>query len=178
MKNILIILVIIVISSCERDSNSSIGNPIEELPPATQTGERTFGCLVNGQAFVHNDGVMNCFYQLIDGEFYFGIQGKDGEKNPSSVSLGTNKKEILQGMTYQLVEESEGNATGAAFFRTSTTDGEGATTNSIFTGELTITKLDFTTNIVSGTFWFDVQHPITGETVEIREGRFDSHFTQ
>jgi len=44
-------------------------------------------------------------------------------------------------------------------------------------GKLTITKLDFEKRIVSGIFWFDLQHPITGERIEIREGRFDTLFT-
>ena len=51
-------------------------------------------------------------------------------------------------------------------------------TNSIQTGNLTITKLDQTNQIVSGTFWFDVEHPISGEIVEVREGRFDMQYTQ
>lgn len=38
--------------------------------------------------------------------------------------------------------------------------------------------MDVENYIVSGTFSFDLIDPYTGETVEIREGRFDSHFTQ
>ncbi|MFC5981116.1 hypothetical protein [Flavobacterium salmonis] len=45
------------------------------------------------------------------------------------------------------------------------------------TGELKITKLDFTNNIVSGTFWFDVKDD-KGVLHQIREGRFDMQFTQ
>ena len=63
-------------------------------------------------------------------------------------------------------------------FTFSITDNQSSSTNSQFTGELSITKLDFTNNIVSGTFWFDIEHPVTGETVEIRNGRFDTLFTQ
>jgi len=44
-------------------------------------------------------------------------------------------------------------------------------------GELHITKLDFEKRIVSGTFWFDLKDPKTGERIEIREGRFDTLFT-
>jgi hypothetical protein len=51
-------------------------------------------------------------------------------------------------------------------------------TDKEYTGELIITKLDFINNIVSGTFWFDLENPFTGERVEIREGRFDTLFTQ
>ena len=44
-------------------------------------------------------------------------------------------------------------------------------------GEMTITKLDFENNIVSGTFWFDAIND-EGEIVEVREGRFDMQFSQ
>ena len=60
----------------------------------------------------------------------------------------------------------------------SITDNPSSSTSSDFTGELKITKLDFTNHIVSGTFWFDIPHPVTGETVQIREGRFDTLFTE
>ena len=55
---------------------------------------------------------------------------------------------------------------------------ESSFTNQEYTGELIITKLDFNNQIVSGTFWFDLENPFTGERVEIREGRFDTLFTQ
>ena len=42
-----------------------------------------------------------------------------------------------------------------------------------YQGEFTITKLDMETQIISGTFWFDVKDPKTGETRKVREGRFD-----
>ena len=67
---------------------------------------------------------------------------------------------------------------GGGSFNPNNTSQEFSTTNSQYTGALTITKLDFANNIVSGTFWFDLENPYTGETVEIRDGRFDSLFTQ
>ncbi|WGH75368.1 hypothetical protein P8625_15040 [Tenacibaculum tangerinum] len=85
---------------------------------------------------------------------------------------------ISQGETLQLLESISGNASGSGFFSISSTQGEGSETDSRYTGELTITKFDFTNKIVSGTFWFDIKHPTTGATVEIREGRFDTLFTQ
>lgn len=63
-------------------------------------------------------------------------------------------------------------------FKVSPVDVEFATTNDQYTGELTITKLDFEKHIVSGTFWFNVKHPVTGDTVKIRKGRFDALFYQ
>ena len=50
-------------------------------------------------------------------------------------------------------------------------------TSNLNTGELKITKLDFTNNIVSGTFWFDVKDN-QNVVHQIRDGRFDMKFTQ
>ncbi|WP_397337511.1 DUF6252 family protein [Paenimyroides tangerinum] len=52
------------------------------------------------------------------------------------------------------------------------------TDNINYKGEFTITKLDLQKQIISGTFWFDVKDPKTGEKIEVREGRFDTHFSQ
>ena len=50
-------------------------------------------------------------------------------------------------------------------------------TNSIQTGNLTITKLDQVNQVVSGAFWFDVKDS-NGTVHQIREGRFDMQYTQ
>jgi len=176
MKKLLLLLTIILtISSCNKDDD----NNTETLPPATQIGAGTFACKVNGQSFIDTSGgYFNSFYQFIDGEFYFGIGGNDEDyintSSPWSISLGTIKRTISEGEVLNLIEISDGNASGGTGFTFSITDNQSSNTNSQYTGELSITKLDFTNNIVSGTFWFDVEHPVTGETVEIREGRFDT----
>ncbi|WP_418649502.1 hypothetical protein [Tenacibaculum aestuariivivum] len=87
-------------------------------------------------------------------------------------SLSTIAKEIVQGKTYNLIEESEGNTSGAYGF-----NGTFSFTNSNKTGQLTIMRLDLNNQIVSGTFWFDViDH--NGDLRQIRGGRFDMKFTQ
>ncbi|CAM1334568.1 hypothetical protein [Tenacibaculum aestuariivivum] len=180
MKNIFYIIILIATLSCCKNDDD---NNTETLPPATQTGAGTFACKVNGQSFIDTSGgYFNCFYQLTGGGYYFGISSEDknyrNSNLPWSISLGTVHRTISQEETLFLLESINGNASGSAFFSISSTQGEGSQTNSKYTGELTITKLDFTKNIVSGIFWFDVIHPITGETVEIRDGRFDTLFTQ
>ena len=174
MKKIFILLITaFVISSCSKNEISIT------FPPATQTGSGIFACYVNGKPFIDTSGgYFNCFYQFVDGEYYFGIQGADTVGMITSVGLGTDKKQIEQGITYQLVEPTHGNANGGTGITKSISIGTISFTNSQYTGELTITKLDFTNHIVSGTFWFDVENPYTGETVQIREGRFDTLFTQ
>ncbi len=92
--------------------------------------------------------------------------------------MGTYKKEIATGETYSLLEVIDGNAWGSGSFKNGNTNSISSNTNQEFTGKLKITKFDFATNIISGTFWFDLKNPINGETTKIREGRFDTFFTQ
>lgn len=163
-------------SSCHKDDNSVA--PIDKLPLATQTGAGTFACLVNGEPFIDNSRSFNCFYQLVGGEYYFGIRGRNESFELFGIHMGTYNKEIVEGETYSLLEVIDGNAWGSGSFKSGSTNSISSNTNQEFTGELKITKFDFATYIVSGTFWFDLKNPISGETVKIREGRFDSHFTQ
>ncbi|MGV7106899.1 hypothetical protein ACUSJC_10190, partial [Flavobacterium sp. U410] len=107
-----------------------------------------------------------------------GIQANDNNREPFSLNIGTLKKEIFENTTYYLTEYQEYNIFGGGYFKEPFPSGSGSNTDSQYTGELSITKLDFTNHIVSGTFWFDVQHPVTGERIEIREGRFDTLFTE
>ena len=53
MKRFFYIVIFILLTGCE-DCDDII-NPkteLEKLPPATQTGKNTFGCLVNGRAWL------------------------------------------------------------------------------------------------------------------------------
>jgi hypothetical protein len=71
---------------------------------------------------------------------------------------------------------SNGNFYGGAGFTFSSGNSSLSYTNSNFNGEINITKFDTQNQIVSGTFWMNLQHPITGDTVKITEGRFDTRF--
>jgi hypothetical protein len=86
------------------------------------------------------------------------------------IGVGTQKKQIHEGQTYNLVEFGDYNAHGGYGYGLST-----SFTSQSHTGQLTITHLD--NQIVSGTFWFDVEDE-DGVIHEIREGRFDMQYTQ
>ncbi|RYE58269.1 MAG: hypothetical protein EOP48_03890 [Sphingobacteriales bacterium] len=180
VKKTILLLLLAFTFGCDKndDNNTTI-----TLPPATQIGKGTFACYVDGKLFIDKSGGwFNCFYQFVDGEYYFGIQGKDNDykntQTPWSISLGTIKRPISKGEILSLREIQDGNASGGGGFTFSITDNQSSSTSSEFKGELIITKLDFENNIVSGTFWFDITHPVTGERIKIREGRFDTLFTQ
>lgn len=180
MKKLLLIALTLSLYACNSDDDKP-QNPVDQLPKATQTGEGTFACLVDGKPFIDKSGGwFNCFYQYVDDGWHFGIQGKDESYKytllPRSIALGTTKKKISEGGVLQLIEISEGNASGGGGFTFSINDSQSSSTNQEYTGELTITKLDFESYIVSGTFWFDIKHPVTGDTIKIREGIFDTFF--
>lgn len=177
MYKYLFLILPLLFANCNNDDDQP-ADPIDQLPPATKTGAGTFGCLVNGEPFIDNSGAFNCYYQLVNGKYYFGIGAEDNNINPQNIYLNSVDIEIVEGMSYQLLEKINGNAFGGGGFTFSPNESYQSYTNSNYTGELKITKFDLGANIVSGTFWFDIKHPTTNETVKIREGRFDSHFTQ
>jgi hypothetical protein len=119
MKNlILILLTAFTLSCCSKDDNKP-KTELEKLPPATQTGKNTFGCLLDGKAFLpyNAPNSTNCFYQLVSGKYYFYLGGqKSINDNIVSIVLKTEKKQIFQGDTYELFENIDGNASGNYLF--------------------------------------------------------------
>lgn len=192
MKRLLFTFLTLVLlnnSSCRKHKPS---NPIDQLPPETQTGAKTFGCLVNGEAFKPggaslSGGSYQCNYQYLgtgaNGGHYLIIAGRyqnNSQGGGSSVGLFTDSLKVHEGNKYSL---KGWNTKGVAYagyssytnaynsYQTYDTDG------SAYTGELWIKKLDTVNQIVSGTFWFDAVNA-NGEKVEVREGRFDMHYTR
>ncbi len=181
---ILIILSFILLSSgCRKNKN-----PVDQLPPETQTGANTFGCLVNGQAFKPggaqlSGGSLNCFYQFVNNGYYFGLSGtyqSGGGNTQSSVSLFTDSLKIQKNIKYLLRAERKGEA-NALYTNlangASPSDWFYRTQNNINEGEIWITNLDTIKQIVSGTFWFDAVNA-NGQIVQIRDGRFDVRYTR
>ncbi|MBZ9631725.1 hypothetical protein LB465_13125 [Salegentibacter sp. LM13S] len=177
MKNsiltILTSLILILSISCSKDE--SCENPIECLPAKTTTGEGTFGCLVNGKAFVEKNNYFNCYYQFVDDGFYFSLSAEDENQIISQIIIGSVKSKIEEGEKYNLSENSEGNHYGECSVNLN--EHYDVTTKSGGFGFLEITKFDEEKRIVSGIFEFDIINPETGEIIKIREGRFDTLFT-
>ncbi|MEE1898700.1 DUF6252 family protein [Flavobacterium rakeshii] len=164
------------ITACNNDDDKAAQDPVNLLPAATQTGENTFGCLLDGEVFLPSGGInpLDCVYQYVDGGYYLGLQGnkRNSDGDLIMIAIGTNGLQIFQNETYQLLENINGNAQGIYGYRINN-----YYTSQTYTGELTITKLDTENQIVSGTFWFDVQDN-QGVVHQIREGRFDMQYVR
>jgi hypothetical protein len=179
MKQLFFYLLLIatpLLTQCDDDDHA-----VETLPEATQTGRGIFACLVDGKPFIDTSGSpngisFNCFYQLVDGKYYFGIGGQDDGLFPQYIYIYGDNRVIQNAETYQFNTRIDGNFAAGAGFVISPTVGDDSFTNSTYSGELKIAKFDVDNQIISGTFWFDIQDPFTGERVEIREGRFDTRF--
>ena len=106
-KLFLLAAIALTLSCCNKDDDTT-----ESLPPATQTGAGTFACNVNGRAFIDTSGgYFNCFYQLVDGDYYFGIQGQDDDEM-RTVVLSTTAKSISENEILLLLENIDGHAWG------------------------------------------------------------------
>ena len=92
MKNSLLILILILSMSCCKKDDDNL-TPLDQLPPATQTGENTFGCLLDGEAFIPSGGTnpLDCVYQFVNGEYYFGLQGNKRDEDNNMITLSLYK---------------------------------------------------------------------------------------
>ncbi len=168
------LLALFLLTACSSDDNDDCQG-VDCLPEATQTGAGTFGCLVNGEPFVDNSGNFNCFYQLVDGEYFFGITGEINRNDYVQIDIGSINSEIQLDEEVELKEREDGNFYAWLSFDCICPQGKTTTSQP---GRLTITKFDTSESIVSGKFEFTVTDPTTGQIYEITEGRFDSFFTQ
>lgn len=180
MKNyILLFLAVLTLGCCKNDDDQP-QDPISQLPPVTQTGEQTFGCLINREPFVppsFGNNAPNAFYQFVDGAYTLGISAGTGGGN-------TTKLIVLQGLdvpplgeiSYQLVSESSGDFSGIYSFGGGNIVPQTLTTICQIPGNLIITNFDNDNFIISGTFEFTVINN-EGNQINLTEGRFDLNFT-
>jgi len=178
MKKTILLLIIMAIFNCCKNDNDKPTNPLDQLPQVTKTGENTAGCLVNGEAFLPNNGSvipLSCNY--LDGEdFTLKISNKINN-DLFTILISIYNTPLQVGQTYKLNTMFETNAkSGEYFINTSPSPSPNYySTSPTVTGELTITHHDFDNAFLSGTFWFDAINS-SGEVIEVREGRFDMEY--
>ena len=151
MKPLLLIFLcsLLIGSSCRKHKPV---DPVSQLPPETQTGANTFGCLVDGKVFKPggaqlSGGSLQCNYQFVNGGYYFVLIGRyrnNSNGTRSSVGLYTDSLIIHDGDKLNLKARVKGNPSGDYFKALSASQYELYETNgSSYTGELWIKKFDF-----------------------------------
>ena len=186
MKNlILILLSALTLSCCDKDDEKP-KNPIDQLPPATETGANTAGCLVNGKAFLPKGSsqfgpTLSCFYQQDQDGYHLGLSivEKTYAEN-KSVNISLNPQQLNENTTYNLVAISNGTSNynsnfGQFIIVNNVSSDIRYNTTATVIGEFKVAKLNIQQRIISGTFWYDAINT-SGEKVEVRGGRFDMHY--
>jgi hypothetical protein len=153
---------------------------LEKLPPITQTGAKTFGCLVNGVAFIPDNG---CSYlctpafkprydNLSGGLFTISSVlttiGYDKSINigiDSCTSIGVYYFDIYNIHKRFGYNDYKNSANCITLFNLDL--------GISLTGFLEITKFNLYDNIISGKFEFNI-HKTGCELIKITNGRFDA----
>lgn len=177
MKNLYLLLTLtLILSCCNKKDDDPTLPPILQLPPETQTGANTAGCLLNGQVFVPKGyiqtGNLTCNYI---NELDFGLNLAEVINGRiSSIILVSNNVNITNNLNVDLPLTVVSNNSKYAEFNISNPDFTQIryTTTATVTGNLRITYYSASNAIISGTFWFDAINS-NGVKVEVREGRFD-----
>jgi hypothetical protein len=182
MKQVRLLLLIIVsaniFAACKKDKTEP--TELSKLPAATQTGANTFGCLVNGKAWVANNG---CRY-LCTPPFLLNYSASNGGMISMSAELVTSNYStqrisiFLDSTNYKT--QFNGINKNHVSFSFSNNNIPSPPCRSIFStdsntnvlGNIRFTKYDLSNKIISGTFEFTLS--VQGcETIIITEARFD-----
>ena len=158
---------IVLLVSCEgcKDDPEPIPE-IQKLPPATQTGARTFGCLIDGKAWVVTG------YVEVFAMYQEGIPSILAEQRRNTIDRAISieiSNADLQPGTYELTKLPEGRGVLSELFMKNC----GYETSNETRGTLTINHFDPEKLIVSGTFEFEAFSSGCNELVKVTEGRFD-----
>ncbi len=177
----LLLAIILLAPACKKNASGTYCNNC--LPPATDTGANTFGCLVNGKVFLPQKRIgsmsipLQCNYQNVDGSIGFTLGGTDFINN-TSVGLAVSEIFIkgpsvfnysipIAGNAYASYDCCDNNSINPLYY-----------TQIGSAGQLIFTRFDTLYQIASGTFWYDAVDTASRDTIHIRDGRFDVHFTR
>jgi hypothetical protein len=193
MKKILLPLFFLFFLGCSKDENN---DPFAGLPPETQTGANTFGCLIDGKLFLPRNGNNSMVFPLsgvnLWGGYpnsldYFEIEVID-YKSIETNSLLLHLHDIANtGIGEFTINESNGedNIDGLDHFylhctlydkNTNTYQKYVSFENSgkVKINKIYISNVNGIGNIVSGTFYCKLRNiNNTSDTREITNGRFD-----
>ena len=168
-----LLLLCLSFARCKKHHDAPL-TELEKLPPITQTGANTFGCLLNGQAWIPKDRYGQAtFHMDVDPTFQNGVFGvsairyyADGKFQ--SISIGsdscTNGGIYLLPYIHTRAQYADyGISIIISSWNTGTT----------CTGNLNITRYDLQNRIFSGTFEYTIYRTGT-DTMRITNGRFDA----
>jgi hypothetical protein len=145
---------------------------LEKLPPITQEGKNTFGCLLNGKAYIPLSFDSRAIYQLGSLQVFGNMINPTRSMELSFTENGallTTKEYLLTDFPNSYAKSFVGNGSNS-----SNSFCEYMPANT-YSGKMFFTKIDRIKYIVSGTFEFSTV--VAGcDTLKITDGRFDIRY--
>ncbi len=174
MKNILITsLLLVAITSCKKE--------IKSLPEPTQTGANTFGAKVDGEnwgplkaGIVPTAAILEARYSADSSVF---INARNFSRSPIETEMEIYLKNVISPGVYPLVVATEAYPSHSGsygyYVKRNISVIDEWITGPQANGEVVITKIDRTANIISGTFRFTANARYGSAVITVTDGRFD-----
>ncbi len=194
LKQIFYVLLIIVSATTTHCSKTST-NPDDTLPPETQTGAGTFACKINGVVWKYKNAnyeflstkpatrwefdptYNNGNLSIVGGRYLDGVNetdmlilGADSLMTFKERNVNNIKNYHQYGLDYMVYDTKLG-----LCGRYNTGSFLDTTPNFYCSGKLSITRLDQSARIISGTFYATIKQT-SCDTLKITDGRFDLKF--
>jgi len=164
-------MMMLCFSCCKKDADV---NTTPQLPPETQEGKNTFGCLVNGDVWLpqvppNASGVTKLNADYSNGQFFVAAYLKSSLKD-ESIAINVLSNMYSEG-NYILKDANNINKNARGIF-INLINGCELETDSVNTGLLIIKRRDTVARIIAGTFNFSVTKEGCN-SINIADGRFD-----
>jgi hypothetical protein len=182
---ILLLMLPLLALQCRKDKNDCPEGDkaceLAKLSPLTTEGKGTFGCLVNGKAWLPESNSLNprlrSIYYDEEHSYYQGANYDPENESATYVAFNISNFKLLA-QTYLLEQYKSDTSSEGAYLECWDNDGCSRVTyqtNFEQTGILNVSYVDSAKQIISGTFNF-VAKASSGETVCVTDGRYDMLF--
>ena len=160
---------------------ASCKKTVTDLPPATQTGANTFGAKVDGSFWVPAGFGVVPTAPLLEATFEpnrdFHLYARNFSSEPTETEFEFFIKGVTAPGTYTLnadVTYPTSGASYAYYVKRKVTPENEWITSAQYTGTVSITRVDPTAHVVSGSFQFNAVNMYnTPQPISVTEGRFD-----
>jgi hypothetical protein len=175
MKKIPPLILILLLMKCS--GCDVLPTPKEELPPITQEGKNTFGCLVNGKVWLpkgnNETSNLDLSYDPLFNKGTFDLRTyRYPDDSNWNQYFNLFSDSISSVGNYPLLKKSN----QALYYSDSKGCNFSTTDKSVtWEGQLIISKFDLSRQIIAGTFEFKIYKPDC-DTIKVTQGRFDLKF--
>ena len=158
-------------AACTKADDDTPTTPLDELPPATQVGANTFGCLIDGVPFVNQGGGfsvqnINANYSPNPDRYFIKAYELSGDGGRDAVKVALRIYRDTVG-SFEPMENWEVLKFDTQLqFASYVLDRQNP-------GLINITSIDRSSQIISGTFNLNIVDTTSNDTKSLTEGRFD-----